>query len=365
MNQDAAIAERHTPTQTRGGDSCPAACYPANTVTIINGDCRTALKEVPSESVQCVVTSPPYWGLRDYGHAEQIGQEQTPQDFVKSIVEVFEEIRRVLKDDGTVWLNLGDSYAAQRGGTAMPAETLAGGVNGKGDADAHRGRRSTKELGGRQDESSPEIRTYAVAHRNARAFGLKHKDLIGIPWRCALALQDAGWYLRSEITWCKKACMPESVTDRPTSATEKIFLLTKSDRYYYDADAVKERTVTFDDSTRDRDTTKLNNTPGRTKSAGLKTNQYATRNMRNFWLLGPEPCRDAHFAVYPSEIPRRAILAGSKPGDVILDPFGGSGTTGMVALELGRRAVLVELNPDYAKLCKQRCTTTPGLPLAG
>ena len=169
--------------------------------------------------------------------------------------------------------------------------------------------------------------------------------------------------MRSEITWCKKAPMPESVLDRPTSATEKIFLLTKSDRYYYNAEAVKELTVTFDNSNRDRDISKLNNTPGRTKSGGLKTNQYETRNMRNFWLLGPEPCREAHFAVYPSEIPRRAILAGSKPGDTILDPFGGSGTTGMAATELGRKAVLIELNPEYTKLCENRCNTTPGLHL--
>lgn len=363
MNQDATIADRQSPAQERGGDSCPAPCYPANSVTIINGDCRTDLRELPDESVQCVVTSPPYWGLRDYGHPDQIGQEPTPQNFVKSIVEVFEEIRRVLKNDGTVWLNLGDSYAAQRGGTAMPAETLAGGVNGKGDADSHRGRRSTKELGGRQDESSPEIRTYTVAHRNARAFGLKHKDLIGIPWRCALALQDAGWYLRSEITWCKKAPMPESVQDRPTSATEKIFLLTKSDRYYYNAEAVKQKAGDW--GTRDRTNGKYHNEgTGLQPHSGLEKN-YDMANLRNYWLLGPEPCRDAHFAVYPSEIPRRAILAGSKPGDLILDPFGGSGTTGKVALELGRRAVLVELNPDYAKLCKERCTTTPGLPLAG
>lgn len=302
---------------------------------ILTGDCRETLKSLPDESVQCVVTSPPYWGLRDYGHADQIGLEETPQAYVETIRELFAEIWRVLREDGICWLNLGDSYTPQ---STHRANVARGGQN-------------------------PRARALKDSGKCPPAWG-KAKDLCMIPARVALALQDAGWYLRSEITWCKKACMPESVTDRPTSATEKIFLLTKSDRYYYDADAVKERTVTFDDSTRDRDTTKLNNTPGRTKSGGLKTNQYETRNMRNFWLLGPEPCRDAHFAVYPSEIPRRAILAGSRPGDTILDPFGGSGTTGLVALELGRKAILCELNPQYVELIKQRTNVTPGLQLA-
>jgi site-specific DNA-methyltransferase (cytosine-N4-specific) len=261
------------------------------------------------------------------------------------MVAVFAEVWRVLKNDGTVWLNLGDSYARMQENNVPQTKNR---------------------------ECVPPSATGRI--KNA---GLKPKDLCMIPARVAIALQAAGWYLRSEITWCKKSCMPESVTDRPTVATEKIYLLTKSEHYYYDSEAVKEPQA---GSSQERAKYGWN---GRTddNSNGARTGSSfrsmaesgepmktipadGLRNMRNFWLLGPEPCRDAHFAVYPSEIPRRAILAGSKPGDVILDPFGGSGTTGKVALELGRRAVLVELNPEYAKLCEQRCTTTRGLPLA-
>lgn len=305
-------------------------------LTILQGDSLEALKTIEAESVQCVVTSPPYWGLRDYGHEKQIGLEESPQAYVETMRKVFAEIWRVLKEDGTVWLNLGDSYAGS-----------GKGPQGNG----------LKESYWTQPDTQKNINKHYIGD------GLKPKDLIGIPWRVALALQADGWYLRSEVTWCKKSCMPESVTDRPTSATEKIFLLTKAERYYYDAEAVKEKTITFDESCLDRDVSKLNNTPGRAKSGGLKTNQYEMRNMRNFWLLGPEPCADAHFAVYPSEIPRRAILACTKPSDVVLDPFAGSGTTGMVALELGRRALLIELNPDYVKLCHERCNVTQGFPL--
>jgi DNA modification methylase len=350
IQQPATLAEsRKAPIVVGSGD-----WLDGNFVTIKNGDCRTVLKELPSESVQCVVTSPPYWGLRDYGHADQIGLEPTPQAYVETMRQVFAEIWRVLKDDGTVWLNLGDSYTGSG----------KGGNPEEGKQATNKGSQTIGTFYGKTGETARMAAVTNVSRRLCAEHGMKPKDLVGIPWMVALALKADGWWLRSEITWCKKACMPESVTDRPTSATEKIFLLTKSDRYYYDADAVKERAVTFDNSNRDRDGSKLNNTPGRTKSGGLKTNQYENRNMRNFWLLGPEPCRDAHFAVCPSEIPRRAILAGSKPGDVILDPFGGSGTTGKVALELGRRAVLIELNPEYAKLCDERCTTTRGLPLA-
>jgi DNA modification methylase len=316
---------------------------PGHFVNIINGDCRTVLKELAPESIQCCVTSPPYWGLRDYGHADQIGQEPTPLAYVEAMVAVFAEVWRVLRADGTVWLNLGDSYSGSWGNYCAPTSTSA--------------KAQDKRRKDRYGTFKP-----PSADRNG-ANGLKSKDLCMIPARVALALQAAGWYLRSEITWCKKSCMPESVTDRPTVATEKIYLLAKSERYYYDAVAVKQKAGDW--GTRDRTNGKYHNEgTGLQPHSGLEKN-YDMANLRNYWLLGPEPCRDAHFAVYPSEIPRRAILAGSKPGDVILDPFGGSGTTGKVALELGRRAVLVELNPEYAKLCEQRCTTTRGLPLAG
>ena len=187
------------------------------------GDVMDVLPTLLAESVNCVVTSPPYWGLRDYGTEGQLGLEATPEEYVANIVRVFAEVRRVLRDDGTLWLNLGDSYAADRGGTYMPAETLAGGVSGQGDESTMRGR------GDKEDGN---------ARRNCKRYGLKHKDLVGIPWRVAFALQTDGWYLRSDIIWSKPNPMPESVTDRPTKAHEYVFLLTKAARYFYDAEAI-------------------------------------------------------------------------------------------------------------------------------
>ncbi len=291
--------------------------------------------------------------LRCYFQTAEIGQEKTPEAFVENLVSVFREVRRVLRADGTVWLNLGDSYTGSG----------KGGNPDEGKQATNKCSQTIGTLYGKTGETARMAAVTNVSRRICAELGMKPKDLVGIPWMVALALKADGWWLRSEITWCKKAPMPESVTDRPTSATEKIFLLTKSSSYYYDADAVKQKAGDW--GTRDRTNGKYHNEgTGLQPHSGLEKN-YDMANLRNYWLLGPEPCRDAHFAVYPSEIPRRAILAGSKPGDLILDPFGGSGTTGKVALELGRRAVLVEINPDYAKLCKQRCTTTPGLPLAG
>ncbi len=280
---------------------------------IIIGDVIDGLRQLADGSVHCAVTSPPYWGLRDYGVAGQIGQEPTPDAFVSKMVEVFREVRRVLRDDGTFWLNIGDSYAANRGGTAMPAETLAGGVSGRGDKVANRGRESGY-----------------TPHRDPASHGLKHKDLCMIPWRLALALQADGWYLRSVIVWAKKSPMPESVTDRPTSSWEPIFLLTKSERYFYDAEAVKEPLQRGDAGSKFDSDRKLaihpnigtNRMPpiGGIKHAG--TNGNATysgdtpewpsgRNQRNVWHLGPEPYAEAHFATFPTEIPRRAIKAGT------------------------------------------------------
>lgn len=313
---------------------------------ILNGDCRDVLKTFPDESVQCCVTSPPYWGLRDYGHKAQIGQEKSPDEFVASLVAVFDEVRRVLRSDGTLWLNLGDSYAAQRGGTPMPAETIAGGVGGIGADETHRGRTPVAK----------------VAHRNASAFGLKHKDLCGIPWRVAFALQAAGWYLRQDIIWNKPSCMPESVTDRCTKSHEYIFLMSKSAKYFYDHEAIKEE-ASPDESQRNRDESKLNNTPGRTKSGGLVHNTYTTRNKRSVWSVTNCGYPDTHFATYPPDLIKPCILAGCPTGGVVLDPFGGSGTTGQVALELGRKAILIELNPDYIPLIERRTHVTPGLPL--
>lgn len=282
-----------------------------NKSTILVGDARLRLRELSDKGVQTCITSPPYWGLRDYGHEEQIGQESTPQKFVSELVDLFKEIHRVLKDDGTVWLNLGDTYAAHRGGTAMSAETLAGGFSGRGAIVANRGRGSGY---------SP--------HRDPAAHGLKHKDLIGIPWRVAFALQEAGWYLRQDIIWHKPNPMPESVTDRCTKSHEYIFLLTKSERYYFDGIALAE--------------------PAKSDSTG------ATRNRRSVWTVNTKGFNGAHFAVMPEDLVVPCVLAGSRPDDWVLDPFTGSGTTGSVALRLGRRFIGCELNPKYAEIARQR-----------
>ena len=306
-------------------------------ITILNGDCIAQMKTLDANSIQTCVTSPPYFGLRDYGHDGQIGLEPTPEDFVAAMVAVFREVRRVLRDDGTLWLNLGDTYAANRGGTAPPAQTVAGGINGKG---------GQKERRGQADGYNPT--------RDCTRYGLKHKDLIGIPWRVAFALQADGWYLRQDIIWHKPNPMPESVRDRCTKSHEYIFLLSKSPKYYYDNEAIKEPAHTTDNSNRDRDATKLNNCPGRTKMGGLKTNHYTTKNKRSVWTVATKPYKGAHFATFPSTLIEPCILAGSRPGDIVLDPFGGSGTTGAVAIQHGRSATLIELNPDYIPLIQER-----------
>lgn len=348
---------------------------PGQFVIIKNGDCRTVLKELAPESVQCVVTSPPYWGLRNYGHADQIGQEETPEAYVDTMRQVFGEVWRVLRDDGTLWLNLGDSYSG----------------SGKGGNPGH----------------SPHIKqrtnSGSLSVRGVKRNGRKPKDLIGIPWLVAFALQSDGWYLRSDIIWHKPNPMPESVSDRPTRSHEYIFLLTKSERYQYDAAAIREPASPdlikqveegynghaikdyLAANVQDASATKSRIINGARKRidkqrghsrrhAGFNDKWDALTpaeqallgsNKRDVWSVAPANYREAHFATFPPDLVKPCILAGTKPGDVVLDPFGGSGTTGMVALELGRRAVLVELNPDYAKLCDERCATTPGLPLAG
>lgn len=335
------------------------------TIQILCGDALEQLRTLPDESVNCCVTSPPYWGLRDYNVAGQIGLEKTPAEYVSALVAVFSEVRRVLRNDGTLWMNLGDSYASGSKGSGGPSEKQLSNAG-------------SRFSGGKFEH------------------GVKSKDLIGIPWLLAFALRNDGWYLRSEITWCKKAPMPESVKDRPTCATEKIFLLSKSLKYFYDADAVrvpvKEDTEARYLRARGNSHKWVNGAPGQApqsefrqrpnrsdkqrghgrRHAGFndrwdsmtKDEQQANgANIRNYWLLGPENFSEAHFAVFPSEIPRRAILAGCPVGGVALDCFAGAGTTGMVALELGRNAILIELNPDYVAMIRQRCNVTPGLPI--
>lgn len=322
------------------------------------GDCRELLRTLPNGMFQTCVTSPPYWGLRDYGNDGQMGLESTPENYVEGMVAVFREVRRVLRDNGTLWLNLGDSYAAQRGGTCMPAETLAGGDHGKSDyADPLRGR---VRHGGHQ------------AHRDARAIGLKHKDLVGIPWRVAFALQADGWYLRQDIIWHKPNPMPESVTDRCTKAHEYIFMLSKSARYYYDNAAIKEPAKYVDKGTGKTiykpagayDGKHSDKQRGHSRrhagfndrwDALTKDEQQAVgANKRSVWTVVTKPFKGSHFATFPPDLIEPCVLAGSRPGDIILDPFGGSGTTAGVALRHGRNAVLCELNPEYAGFMENR-----------
>jgi DNA modification methylase len=318
-------------------------------VRILTGDCRDVLRTLPDESVHCVVTSPPYFGLRDYGVDGQIGLEPTPDAFVAEMVSVFREVRRVLRDDGTVWLNLGDSYAAARGGTHQPAETLAGGKSGKMD----NGDRVNR---GRFDGKNPT--------RNAPAIGLKHKDLIGIPWRVAFSLQADGWYLRQDIIWSKPNPMPESIKDRCTKAHEYLFLLAKSSIYYYDADAIAEPTVSIPQR---RLTTTAQQPKGASRlSAGVQnpTCQGGTsekRNRRSVWSVNTDGYSEAHFATFPPALIEPCILAGCPKGGMVLDPFGGAGTTGLVADRLGRDAILIELNPTYAEMARKRLSDDAGM----
>lgn len=304
---------------------------------ILIGDNRETLKTLDAGIAQTCVTSPPYWGLRDYGHEDQIGLESTPDEYVAELVAVFREVRRVLADDGTLWLNLGDSYAA--GGMSNPSgkSTLKGG----------------KDRG---------ASGYSLS-RTAPA-GLKPKDLVGIPWRVAFALQADGWYLRSDIIWHKPNPMPESVTDRPTSAHEHVFLLSKSERYYYDAAAIAEpakyHVSTDAPPSGDYSTGSGKNDGGSHRSGGFVTGD--TRNARNVWTINSKPYSGAHFATMPPALAKRCIFAGSRVGDTVLDPFFGSGTTGQCAEALGRGWVGCELQEDYADLIKER-TAQRGLGL--
>lgn len=325
-----------------------------NKINIRTGNCLDILPTMDAGSVNCCVTSPPYFGLRDYGNDEQIGLEETPEAFVETMVNVFREVKRVLADDGTLWLNLGDSYAAARGGSHQPAETLAGGKGGKTKS-------GEKVNRGRHDGHNPT--------RNAQAIGLKHKDLIGIPWRVALALQADGWYLRQDIIWSKPNPMPESVTDRCTKAHEYIFLLSKKPKYYYDADAVREphcEAVAKVAGTASKSelaggiSTPAYNKPTTGRGNNNTRSHPDGRNKRSVWEVTTKPYSGAHFATFPPDLIKPCILAGCPTGGTVLDPFGGSGTTGMVALELGRNAELIELNPDYVAIIEERTNVTPG-----
>lgn len=308
--------------------------------TIINGDSLEVTKTLPDGSVNCCITSPPYWGLRDYGVEGQLGLEKTPEEYVGKMVAVFGEVRRVLKDDGTLWLNLGDSYANQKTG-----DTYSG---------------FNDRYFGRETDGGKQAQTVSNADIGRLDFnGLKPKDLVGIPWRVAFALQADGWYLRQDIIWHKPNPMPESVTDRCTKAHEYVFLMSKSARYYYDAEAVKEP---IENPGKPRKFSKAGN---KDRNDTLREYDPATvsgRNKRSVWTVTTQPFKEAHFAVFPPDLIKPMVLAGCPTGGVVLDPFVGSGTTAIVARELGRRFIGIELNPEYADMARRRVgQTTPSL----
>jgi DNA modification methylase len=305
-------------------------------VRIITGDCLESLRQMEAESVQCCVTSPPYFGLRDYGHPGQLGLEKTPELYVAGMVEVFREVKRVLRNDGTLWLNIGDSYA----NTGNSDTSKVGGFTG---SRIRAGKKGTMD-------SRP----------RAIPDGCKPKDLIGIPWMLAFALRADGWYLRSDIIWHKPNPMPESVTDRPTKSHEYLFLLSKSDRYFYDADAIAEES-TDPESLRGWKPRNPQAFVGQrfseTRVGFSKIGEgktYPTRNRRSVWTVTVHPYSGAHFATFPPALIEPCIKAGSAKGDTVLDPFGGAGTTGLVADRLGRNAILCELNPEYVKIAERR-----------
>ena len=300
---------------------------------ILFGDCKETLKQFPRKSAQMCVTSPPYYGLRDYGgETDQIGQEDTPEQFIDNLVSVFREVRDVLKDDGVLWLNIGDSYYNYRPGTGgLPKQSVS--------------------------KTNQDLPTQCNRRAN-KLDGLKEKDLIGIPWMLAFALRADGWYLRQDIIWHKPNPMPESVKDRCTKSHEYIFLLSKNKKYYYDNEAIKEP-VKQDWGTRDRTKGKYHNPgTGLAPHSGL-SKSYDRKNKRSVWSVTNKPYKGAHFACFPPDLIEPCILAGSKKGDIILDPFMGSGTTASMALQHDRHYYGCELHEDYGSLIQKRIRSVP------
>jgi len=306
------------------------------TIKILNGDCRDVLKTLPDQSVHTCVTSPPYFGLRDYGHAGQMGLEPTPDEFVSELVNVFREVRRVLRDDGTLWLNLGDSYAGSGKGR-----------NGDGSPNV--------DLQSKQATSAGTIIGNLIKSKTPDC---KPKDLIGIPWRVAFALQADGWYLRQDIIWHKPNPMPESVTDRCTKAHEYIFLLSKSPKYYFDHEAIKEPVAASSiiRLTQPNISAQVgsNRVPFKTNGTMKAVGNTEMRNKRSVWTVTTKPFKSPHFATFPQDLIEPCILAGCPEGGTVLDPFGGAGTTGLVASNNNRNAILIELNKEYVNLSIDR-----------
>lgn len=307
---------------------------------IFNQDCIQGMRSLPDGCVNTCITSPPYYGLRDYGHDGQIGLEESPEAYVQKIVDVFREVKRVLRDDGTLWLNLGDSYA---------------------------GNNSQASNNGRAGFGNPREK---VVNRTGE--GLKTKDLIGIPWRVAFALQADGWYLRQDIIWHKPNPMPESVTDRCTKAHEYIFLLSKSPKYYFDNEAIREEASDVSVARLKRGVSNhhknINGAPGQTPHSMGKPRNHnpnrdvpTTRNPRSVWTVTTKPFKDAHFATYPEDLIVPCILAGCPEGGLVLDPFMGAGTTALVSKKLGRNYVGFELNEEYKKIADKRLNKTLGI----
>ena len=309
-----------------------------NRAQILVGDALKGLQKLPDGGVRTCVTSPPYWGLRDYGNDGQLGLEATPQEFVENLCKIFDEVWRVLADDGTVWVNLGDSYIGYKGANYLTDKS----------------------------NSNLQKSTHVPSAHNVgtpQTSGLKTKDLVGIPWRFAFAMQDRGWYLRQDIIWAKPNPMPESVTDRCTKSHEYIFLFSKQPRYFFDHEAIQEPAIHSED--RRAGLGRLNYRGKRQGEDGTGQEAFVSikdfRNKRSVWNVGVASFKDAHFAVYPPALIEPCIKAGSAEGDTVLDPFSGSGTTGEVALKLGRNYVGCELNPDYAKLSEKRITEALGM----
>lgn len=305
---------------------------------IINRDCLAALRDLPDESVNCCVTSPPYYALRDYGMDAQIGREDNPEEYIRRLVLVFHEVRRVLTADGTLWLNIADTYCG------------------------------TGNKGGYLDPKNPKGRNGQSVSLARRASECKQKDMIGIPWLLAFALRADGWYLRSDIIWCKANPMPESCKDRPSRCYEHVFLLTKSKKYYYDALAIAEPiadgTAARYKGGRSASSKYAEEIPGQGKVQKLNAARAAgtitdadispVRNARDVWHINTVPYKGGHFAAYPPKLAERCILAGCPRGGIVLDPFFGSGTTGLAAVKNDRRYIGIELNAEYCELAKER-----------